>query len=262
MLEFVTYTAEKLQALLLISFRAGGLFIGAPILGHRAIPAPIKAGFAVLIAILMIPAIETAGVPEVASIWTLALLASKELLVGLIIGFFFSLLFIGARMAGGIVGYQVGLALTNVLDPEAGSQTSVVGEFWYALAILIFLAVDGHHAIISAFADSYRILPVAFTGFGGPAGQMLIRYSAYAFTIAIKIAAPVMITLFLTEVAMGVVARTVPQMNIFIVGIPLKIGIGFLVLATALPVFKIIVDKTITYLDSEVLAVMHGLGTV
>lgn len=262
MLEFLTYSAEKLQVLLLVSFRAGGLFLTAPIIAHKSVPTMVKAGFAIILAIVLIPVASQNALPEIESVWLLGLLAAKEMMVGIIIGFFFSLLFAGVRMGGGIVGFQSGLILANVFDPEAGSQVSLVAEFWALLAMLIFLAVDGHHAIISAFADSYRAIPVGAAGFSGPAGEMLIKFSAYAFTMAIKVSAPIIITLFLVSVSLGVVARTVPQMNIFIVGLPLKIGVGFLMMAVSLPIFKTIVDQTLHYLDSQVLTVLGNMSTV
>jgi len=209
----------------------------------------------------MIPVVSQTPMPKIDSIWILAALAAKEMLVGFIIGFFFSLLFIGVQMAGNIVGYQIGLAIVNILDPEAGTEVAIIGEFWFIITALIFLAIDGHHAVISAFADSYRLVPVGVFNFAGSAGEFLIRFSAYAFVMAIKLAAPVIITLFLTEVAVGVVARTAPQTNIFIVGLPLKIGIGFLVIGTALPVFRFIVEKSVGYLDGEVLTLLHHIGT-
>ncbi|MCP4703399.1 MAG: flagellar type III secretion system protein FliR [candidate division Zixibacteria bacterium] len=261
MLDFLTYGADKLQTLLLITFRAGGLFLTAPILGHHSIPMTIRAGFAVVLAIVLIPFASQAPMPAVESIWLLALLAAKELMVGLILGFLFSLLFSGIRMGGGIVGFQMGLLMANVLDPEAGSQISVIAEFWIVIASLIFLAIDGHHAIIAAFADSYKLLPVGAVSFTGPAGEAIVRMSAYAFTMAVKISAPIVITLFLVSVSLGVVARTVPQMNIFIVGMPLKIGIGFLVMAMVLPIFKNIINHTMIYLDNQVLAVLAGMST-
>ncbi|MCX6828817.1 MAG: flagellar biosynthetic protein FliR [candidate division Zixibacteria bacterium] len=261
MFEFVTYSAAKLQILLLVSFRAAGLFISAPILGHRVLPPLVKAGLAIILAIILIPVASQVSLEPVNSIWLLAVLAAKEMLIGFIIGFFFSLLFLAIQMGGGIVGYQIGLAIGNVLDPEFGSEVSIVGEFWVLIASLIFLSIDGHHAIISAFADSYRMIPVGVFNFSGPAGENIIRLSSYAFVMAIKISAPVVITLFLTEVALGVVARTVPQMNIFIVGIPLKIGIGFLILAISLPVFRFIIEKSIGYLDMEVIRLLHNIGT-
>lgn len=261
MLDFITFGAEKLQIFLLTSFRAAGLFIIAPVIGHKSIPPMIKAGLAIVLALIMIPFASGSELPEINSIWLLALLAGKEMLVGFIIGLVFTLLFIAIRMGGNIVGYQIGLIIANIFDPESNSNTSIVGEFWYIIGILIFLAIDGHHAIISAFADSYRMVPVGVFNFAGSAGELLIRFTAYAFTIAIKMAAPVIITLFLSEVALGVVARTVPQMNIFIVGIPLKVGIGFFILATALPVFKYMLEKTSHFLDGEVTKILYSIGT-
>jgi flagellar biosynthetic protein FliR len=243
MFEFLTYGTEKLQIFLLISLRAAGMFIASPIIGHKSIPIMIKVAVAIMLAMIMIPIVSETALPQIDSVWVLGAIAIKETVIGLIIGFFFSILFNGVRMSGNIVGYQIGLLVAQVLDPESNSNVSMVGEFLYTLAILIFLAIDGHHAILSAFADSYRMIPVGIFNFSGPVGDMLIKFTAYAFTIAVKLAAPVMITLFLVTVSLGVIARTVPQMNIFIVGLPLKIGVGFLVLAAALPVFRFMIEK-------------------
>jgi len=262
LLDFLTIGTEKLQVFFLVLFRSAGLFIAAPIIGHDAFPVRIKAGLAVMLGVILIPLASQSPLPEINSVWVLALLAVKESLVGFIIGLFFSLLFVGIRMSGNIVGYQIGLLMANILDPEANSNVSMVGEFWYVVATLIFLAINGHHAIISAFRDSYALVPIGYFNFAGNAGELLIRYTAYAFVIAIKLAAPVIISLFLTSVALGVVARTVPQMNIFIVGIPIKIGVGFLVMAASLPVFRFMVVKMVNYLDSEVMVIIRSIGTV
>lgn len=261
MLDFITFGTAKLQTFLLISFRAAGLFILAPVIGHKSIPPLIRAGLAIILALVLVPVVSQTQLPEINSVWLLGMLAAKEMLIGVIIGLFFAMLFIAIRMGGNIVGYQIGLIIANIMDPETNSSTSVVGEFWYIIAVLIFLAIDGHHAIISAFADSYKIVPIGIFEFSGPASEQLIRFTAYAFTIAIKMAAPVIMTLFLSEVALGVLARTVPQMNIFIVGIPIKVGIGFLILGAALPVFRYMIEKTVHFLDGEVAKILYGIAT-
>ncbi len=261
MLDFLNFTTEQIEIFLLISFRAAGLFIAAPVIGHQTIPVRIKAAFAILLAMVLIPVAGQQTLPQIDSIWLLAGLAVKEMMVGFIIGFFFALLFIGVRIGGNIIGYQIGLIIASLLDPETNSNESMVGEFMYILATLIFLAIDGHHYIISAFADSYKAVPVGVFNVNGPTGELIIRYTAVVFTIAFKLGAPVIITLFLTTVALGVVARTAPQMNIFIVGIPIKIGIGFLVMATSLPIFRAMLEKFIYYLDDNIRIVMRGIGT-
>ena len=261
MFEFITFGAEKLQIFLLVLLRAGGMFILAPVLGHRSIPPMIKAGFSIMLAVMLIPVASQTVIPEIESIWQLALFGAKEMLIGVIIGAFFSLLFIGIRVAGNIIGYQIGLIMASILDPNSQTEFSMVSEFYFVLGVLIFLAIDGHHVIISALADSYRMVPVGTFNFASSIGEMLIRFTSYAFVLAIKIGAPVMITLFIMEVALGIVARTVPQMNIFLVGIPLKIGFGFLVLAIALPVFRFMVQKSLSFIDRELMTVLYSIGT-
>jgi len=237
------------------------MFILAPVLGHRTIPPMIKAGFAIMLAMMLIPVASQTPLPEIESIWQLGLFAAKEMLIGVIIGAFFSLLFIAIRITGNIIGYQIGLIMASILDPNTQTEFSMVSEFYFILGTLIFLAIDGHHAIITALADSYRVIPIGVFSFSGSLGEMLIRFSAYVFILAIKIGAPVMITLFIMEVSLGVVARTVPQMNIFLVGIPLKIGFGFLVLAIALPVFRFMMEKGMTFINKEVMTVLYSIGT-
>ncbi len=261
MFEFVNYSADKIQLFLLISFRAAGLFITAPVIGHQYIPRTVKATLAITLALFLVPVVSKAPFPVVDSIWLLAGLAAKEMLVGFIIGLFFALLFLAVKMGGSIIGYQIGLIIASVLDPEANSQVSLVGEFWNVLALLIFIALDGHHAIISAFSDSYALVPVGVFNFAGNAGDLIIKFTAYSFVIAIKVAAPIMITLFLTTVSLGVLARTVPQMNIFIVGLPLKIGIGFLAMAITLPLFRYMIEKLTYSLDSGIASILHSIGT-
>ncbi len=261
MFEFLTYGTEKLQIFLLISLRAAGMFIASPVIGHKSIPTMVKVGLAITLAVVLIPIVSEMPLPEIDSVWMLGGIAIKEILVGFIIGLFFAILFDAVRMSGNIIGYQIGLLVAQVLDPEANSNVSMVGEFLYTLALLIFLAIDGHHAILSAFADSYKMIPIGIFNFSGSAGEMLIKFTAYSFTIAIKLAAPVMITLFLVTVSLGVIARTVPQMNIFIVGLPLKIGIGFLVMAAALPVFRFMIEKMTYFFDSQMAGILHSIGT-
>jgi flagellar biosynthesis protein FliR len=261
MFDFLAYGTEKLQIFLLISLRAAGLFIAAPIIGHKTIPTMIKVSMAILLAAILIPMVSEMPLPQIDSIWILGAIAIKETVIGLIIGFFFTLLFHAVLMSGNIIGYQIGLLVAQVIDPESNGNVSMVGEFLYILATLIFLAINGHHAILSAFADSYRMVPIGVFDFSGPAGDMIIKFTAYTFTIAIKLVAPVIITLFLVTVSLGVIARTVPQMNIFIVGLPLKIGVGFLVLAAALPVFRFMIEKMTFFFDSQVAGLLKGIAT-
>jgi flagellar biosynthetic protein FliR len=190
----------------------------------------------------------------------LAALGGKEILLGLLIGLVFQLIFFGARTAGAIIGYQIGFALFSLPDAEEGVQTSILGQFWFLVAALIFLSINGHHLVISAFAESYEAIPPGAAAMGTSVGELIIKSTAYVFVLALKIAAPVMIALFLTDVALGTIAKTMPTMNVFFVGFPVKIGVGLLVMAIALPAFAYVLEKSVMYLDQEWKLVVAAMG--
>jgi len=249
--DFITFGTAKLQLFLLILIRTTGLFIAAPILGHNSIPRMVKAGTVVTLSLILVTVMTDVTVPEVSSLAELAAIAFKELLVGLIIGFVFMLIFLGVQGAGSIAGYQIGLHVANVFDPSTQAQSSLIGQFWLLLAFLIFMSINGHHLLIRAFTDSYVMIPPGMVEMQGSVGEMMIKYTAYLLVLTLKVVAPVMVTLFLTDVSLGVLARMMPTMNVFFVGIPLKLGAGMAVLALSLPVLGFVLEKSIGYMDAE-----------
>lgn len=260
MFDFLTYGTEKLQLFLVVMLRTSGLFLLAPILGNKSVPKMARVGMVVMFAIIMVMALGTVTVPEVSSLSQLLAVAFKELFVGLIIGFVFMLVFLAVQGAGSLVGYQIGLYLATAIDPTTQSQSSIVGQFWMLMAMLIFLAINGHHLIIRAYADSFTVIPPGFIAIDGSVGEMIIKYTAYLFVIALKVASPVIVTLFLTDVALGTVAKMMPTMNVFFVGFPIKIGVGLAVLAMSLPIFSYVLEKAIHYLDGELHLMFLAMG--
>ncbi|MFH1374805.1 MAG: flagellar biosynthetic protein FliR [bacterium] len=260
MFDFINFGAAQIQVFLLVLLRATGLFVMAPVFSHRAIPNLIKVGILITLSMLLVPVVSDAAVEPAESLWQLAGLAFKEILVGIIIGLLFRLIFMGAKTAGSIIGYQIGFAMVALQDIEEGGQIAIIGSFWFLVAMLIFLSIDGHHLMLTAFADSYRVIPPGMVVMASSVGEMIIKYTAYVFVISLKIAAPVMITLFLTDVALGTIAKTMPTMNVFFVGFPIKIGVGLLVVAMSLPVFSYVLQQSMTYLDGELRLIFNAMG--
>ncbi len=261
MFDFINYGADKLIILLLVIVRTSGLLITAPVIGDRGIPKLIKAGLMILMALVLVPTIpnlESLG--QVNSLWQLAGLVFNELLIGFIIGLFFKFIFMGVLIAGTLVGYQIGFMFAQTFDSNLSGQVSIIGRFWYAIAILLFLSINGHHVIINAFADSYQVIPPGGVTSFGSMGDLIIKYSAYIFVIAVKIASPIMITLFLTDIALGTIAKTIPTMNVFFVGFPIKIGVGLTVMAMSLPLFVYVVERALGYFDNELRLLLYSLG--
>ena len=187
MFDFIQFGTQKLQLFLLVLLRTSGLFLLAPILSHRSIPNLAKAGLVIMLSLILVAVLDAASVPAVSSLAELAGVAFKELFVGATIGFVFMLVFWAVQGAGSVAGYQIGMYIANALDPTTQTQSSIIGQVWFLLGLLVFLSINGHHLVISAFADSYRVIPPGMVFWEGSVGEMVLRYTAYVFVIALKV---------------------------------------------------------------------------
>jgi len=233
---------QKAVIFTLILIRTSGIMVFAPFLGSRQYPLQMKAAVALILAFLAFSTMQGARL-ESYETYRLLAAAASEFAVGLIIGYAASTLFVGVQMAGEIVGQQMGFALVNVLDPLSEEEVSLIGEMKFFMAIAIFLAIDGHHFLLRAVVSSFQVVSLGGAHLGEPVVISLARLSAGIFVVAVKVAAPTVLVLFLVSVALGFVARTVPQMNVFIVGFPLTVGVGLAVLLLATPFFATMVQK-------------------
>jgi len=256
-LDLVNFGATKLQLFVLLSMRIGGLLMTAPFFSHRSIPRQIVVAMTLGLALVLLPLLSGAGLPQPNSFIELAILCLKELLVGVLMGLVFSVIFLGVNLAGSIIGFQIGFSMANVVDPNSPEPTSVLTEFWFLLSILIFLLINGHHMVISGLVDSFKVIPLGLSTPSGAVGEWLIKYSAFVFVLAVKFAAPVIVTVFLTDVVLGVLARTMPQMNVFIVGFPLKIFAGLIMIAISLPTFVYLLNNLCAGADKELAHLMR-----
>ncbi len=231
-------SAEHLEAFILVLLRVSAIVVTIPVISDTAVPARFKAALSVLITLIIFPVVLP-KIPQTANYHVLILMyrMAGEVIIGLIIGYVARLLLAGIQMAGDMVGFQMGLSIANIIDPMTSEQVSIITELQYLIALLVFLAVNAHHIFFSAIIQSYSILnPLAFH-FSGPLIQAIFSYSKEMFVIAVKLAAPLMAVMLFTNVGLGIVARTVPQINIFIVGMPLQIAIGLIFLGLTAPMF-------------------------
>ncbi len=230
--------AGDVPIFLLAFFRISGLMIAAPVFGSQTIPPPVRIFLSLVMAVLFFPLVPRPAGPVEPNLGTYAVAVAAELSVGLLIGFAASLLFAAVQFGGQLIDQELGLMLANVLDPVTNEQNSVVGQFKLFLAILVYLAIDGHHFLVSAVVDSFSAVPVAgLVVTDAAAAQLSDAMVRDLFRIAVQIAAPAMTTLFLITVAMAFMARTVPEMNIFVLGFSLRIGVGLGVLALGVGLF-------------------------
>jgi len=228
-------TSEQLEIYIFILLRVSAMVITIPIFGNRVVPVRIKGGLSLMIAFLLFPFIKF----HLPSLGFLSLISGMlgEVIIGIIIGLAGKLVFAGVQIAGQLIGFQMGFAIVNVFDPITSEQVSVIAQFQYLIAILIFLAVDGHHVFLYSIAESYRIIPPLDFHFSAELMQSIVEISKDIFIIAVKIGAPIITALLMTSIGFGLIARTVPQINILIVGFPLKIAIGLIGIGLTLPIF-------------------------
>jgi len=225
----------QVQLFLLVFLRVTAIVMSLPIFSGNNVPNMFKAGLALAVALVLYPVVDLSAAPAMTGWIFLTLGVISEVLLGLGIGLAIRLIMSGIQMAGQVSGFQMGLAIANIMDPATSMQTPILAQAFNLMAMLIFLAIDAHHWFFHAMVESFTIIPpfqfVLSSSFVG----YLMNMAGNMFIIALKIGAPVIVVLILTSVSFGLMARTVPQMNIFIVAMPLKIVVGLLFVVFSLP---------------------------
>ncbi|MDO8586199.1 MAG: flagellar biosynthetic protein FliR [Armatimonadota bacterium] len=227
----------QLEVFMLALARTAGIFTLAPIFGSSQVPVQVRVLVAVSIALVFVPLCASATpAPPAVDLLPMAALMIKEALVGLAVGFVTNLVFAAIQAAGDLIDIQSGFSFAAVLDPVYGSQTAIAGRVHHLLAGLLFFVTNAHHVLLAGLADSFRIIPVAELSLNPAAAGGALNLFAAFFAVALKIAAPVLAAVFLADVALAVISRGAPQMNVLFVGMPLKLGVGLVGMAIALPV--------------------------
>lgn len=235
-LDIFGFALTELQVYLLIVVRVSSIFLTAPLFGSRNIPDTVKIAFSFIVAFLIFPAASKMTGPLPQDIMSYGLLAVQQVITGVIIGFAAYMLFAAIQLSGQIIDLQMGFGIVNVIDPMSNTQVSIIGQFEFVLGMLIFMSINGHHFLIQAMTDSFRLAPIGASGITSTTVSRLSDMFYQMFMVAFKIAGPATLALFLTNLTLGFIARTIPQMNVFIVGLPLNILVGITAVLISLPI--------------------------
>ena len=241
-LTWLDFSVARFQIFLLVFVRIIGVIAVSPFFGHRVIISQTKVGFGLLLSVVLFSSMPVHIDPE-PNLLPFVILGVKELILGMLFGYTARLVFFAVQFAGELIGIDIGFGVVNIIDPMSAEQVSVIGTFKNLIAIVTFLVIDGHHVLLNALTRSFEMLPLGGIHLTAGLGESIIDMTAEVFVMAVQMAAPVITSLFLTSLALGIVARTVPQMNVFIVGFPLKIGIGVAMLMLSLPLFQVLLIK-------------------
>jgi flagellar biosynthesis protein FliR len=221
----------------LVLFRIGGMMLFAPLLGSAKIPKRVKGLFAVILALGL-----TASIPRPAQLpdttWGVAIAIGGEMMFGLAMGMILSFVFISAQWAGQMIGQQMGLNLGEVIDPQFAGASSVIGDFYYFLTLVVFLFVGGHRDMIRGIRDSFTSLPLLSVGIDASVLNLVVQMFSTATTLAMRLAAPVLVTMLVVDLTLGFLGKTMPQLNVMSAGLSIKSLIGLIVMIVGISLFS------------------------
>jgi len=223
-----------IAALLWPLSRILGLIAAAPLFGNAAVPATVKVTLGALLAMIIAPTVPALPAVNPMSLPGLLIL-TQEMLVGLAMGFSIRIVFSAIEMAGEISSLTMGLGFASFFDPQTKGRSSAISQFLVMLATLMFLTVNGHLVLLAALAESFVSLPISASPINSGGFQQLAAWGAEIFRSGVQISLPIVAALLLTNVALGILTRAAPQLNIFGIGFPVTLGVGLLVIGMVLP---------------------------
>jgi len=175
-------------------------------------------------------------------------------------GFMMQFVFWGVSYAGTLIGFDMGLTMAEVFNPSSEESGNVIGEFLYYGALMVFFLINGHHYIISSIKHSFSVIPLGKLTINKPVYDLIVIYAASVFVIAVKIASPIMVSFFLVHIGEGIIARIIPQMQVFFVTQPLKIGVGLLLLSSITPLYIYVIKNLMQDYENKLYNLIAAMG--
>ncbi|MNB64159.1 Flagellar biosynthetic protein FliR [compost metagenome] len=247
---------------MLIFCRITAFFVVVPVFSSRNIPMSFKIGLAFFVSLVVFTARGTGIVVQ--EDLNLVLLIVREVLIGLLLGFIGYLMFMMIQTAGSFIDLQIGFSIANVIDPLSGASAPLLGNFKYMIALLLFLGMNGHHYLLDAIVNSYNWVPlnnsVLERMMDGSLSEFLIRTFGQAFMLALQMSAPLVTALFLTDLGLAFLARTAPQYNVFVIGVPLKIIVGLALLMILMPTMAVLFQNLFSIMFESMRNLLTTMG--
>ena len=259
MMNMIQAPFQDFNHFLLIVIRVGVVLFILPFFNSKTIPTLSKVGLTLIIAMLIHPVTTKQLTAIPTTVLGIAHLIIGELVVGMILGLVVQVFFEGVRIMGQLVGFQTGFAITNILDPQSGTQVSILSNMAYLMAMVLFLVLNGHHILLNALRESFEIIQVGGLNLSRHMLPELVKHMGEMFIIGIKIGAPAIAALIFAKVVFGLVTKLIPQMNIMIVAFPLQIVIGLLFFGISLRLLLVFMEKFLGNLDTVLINTMKWI---
>jgi flagellar biosynthetic protein FliR len=234
---------HQLVTFLLVLTRVGGVILSAPIFGPRHAPLPARVLVAVALSLIVTPLYAGNTPAHAANLLQMTILVAREAAIGLALGLALTIFFSSMQLAGNTIGQLSGMQLADVFDPTFDTQTPLFGQLLDLVAITVFVALDGHRKVIAALLDTFRWRPPGGDDFPASIAETLSGIATESFVVGIRTGAPVMISLLLAVLVLGLISRTLPQLNVFAVGFNLNSAIALVALSLSLGTVGAVVEE-------------------
>ncbi len=257
MLDFLL---NNLVIFLLVFLRVLALFFAAPVLNDSSVPNKVRILMAVFFSYIILMFVHPKVDLTNLSIWFLAASAIKEIVIGLIIGFFTYIIFWGISFAGSLMGFDLGLSIAELISPNLDLNADVVSMIFYVFTLLIFVMIDGPEYLIRSIYYSFKIIPVTKINLTNITEGLIIAESAKVFVVAVKIAAPILITFLLFDIAESIMSRIIPQMQVFFVLYPVRMWLGFVLISGSMVFFFFTIRNLLQMNEENLIRLINSMG--
>jgi len=249
---------DRVALFIFILIRVAAFLAAGPLFIFPGVPRTAKAGLALALTLVLFPVVAPRSFAVPGGLPGFGLLAAKEAVTGLAMGFVCTLVFQSLAVAGQIMDTQMGFAMAGLFDPALG-QTTITARFLHLLGLVLFFILDGHHVLIAALVGSFQLVPLAGAALTGAGTLALIRVFAQMVALGVQIAAPVVAVVLIIDICLGLLGRTAPQMNVFMLGFPLKIGLGLLTLSVMAPLLGVVFRSLAGMMENDLYIVLRGM---
>ena len=258
-MELSLISVATVQQMLVCLARIAAIISSMPVFGTGMVPARAKVALALMLTLLVYPVvdIDISGVDF--SILSMGLIMANEVILGAMLGFVARLIFTAVEFGGTVVGYQMGFAAANVYDPQHQRQVSLMSQFQNVFAILVFLAIDGHHIFLRTLVASFELLPPGLLDLSGPAVPYIVDLMGHMLILAVRFSAPVLAVLLLSGLILGIMSRVFPQLNVFLLSFPINIGLSFIITGLTMAVVVSLLQGEFAALPERFWLLFEGL---
>jgi flagellar biosynthetic protein FliR len=258
--QLLAQLAPQAALFMLIATRLSAMLVIAPVFSSRVIPARVKAGLVILVSYIALPIVAAEGGTVPDGLIAFASLAVKEAIIGFAFGLIAQFLFAAFQTAGAFIDITAGFAIAQTFDPSANVSTSILGRWYNLVAVAAFLALGGHQLLVAGVVRSFTLAPPLASPDLGAVVVGVLAQADDILLVVVQIAAPIIGALLITDVTLGVISRSVPQMNVFIVGLPLKIIVALAGTAILLPALIGLTNSLSGQMFSDLSDMMRAVG--